>query len=81
VEYSNTSKILKNIKTKKYFDNLIICQIIESQKFLGVKLNDSLKNLSIMDIGGYEFYVITLNNNSEILMEVLQNKQCVGLSF
>jgi len=55
----------KKYKDKKYFDKFEICQIIESQKFLGVDLPDSLKNLSIMDIGGYEFYVITLNNNSE----------------
>lgn len=55
----------KKYKDKNYFDKFEICQIIESQKFLGVDLPDSLKNLSIMDIGCYEFYVITLNNNSE----------------
>jgi len=55
----------KKHQDKKCFDKFEICQIIESQKFLGIDLPDSLKNLSIMDIGGYEFYVITLNNNAE----------------
>jgi len=55
----------KKYKDKAYFNKLEICQIIESQKFLGIDLPDSLRNLSIMDIEDYEFYVITLNNNSE----------------
>jgi len=55
----------KKYKDKNYFDKQEVCQIIESQKFLGIDIPDSLKNIVLEDIGGYEFYVITLNNNSE----------------
>jgi hypothetical protein len=55
----------KKYTDKKYFDKQEICQIIESQKFLGIELPESLKNIAVEDIRGYEFYVITLNNNSE----------------
>lgn len=55
----------KKFKENDYFNKNEVCQIIESLKFLGIDLPDSLKNLLKEDIKGYEFYVITLNNNSE----------------
>lgn len=57
----------KRYKDKNYFDKQEVRQIIESQVFLGIDLPDSLKKIVVEDIGGYEFYVITLNNNSEKL--------------
>lgn len=41
------------------------CDVIESQKMLGIDIPDDLKNLQTTDIIGYEFYVIMLNNNPE----------------
>jgi hypothetical protein len=37
--------------------------VIKSQEMIGVNVPDELKNLETKDITGYEFYVITLNNN------------------
>mgnify|MGYP005856649477 CR=1 FL=1 len=55
----------KKYYDKSYFDKQEICDIIESQKMLGIELPNELKNLQTKEIRGYEFYVITLNNNLE----------------
>lgn len=52
-------------QAKNYFDKQEVCDIIESQKLLDIALPNELKNLLKKDISGYEFYVITLNNNEE----------------
>lgn len=56
----------KKYKNKNYFNKQEVYEIIESQKMLEIAVPDELKNLQIKDIDGYKFYVITLNNNSEI---------------
>lgn len=61
------SEDFKKYQDNKYFDKQEVCQIINSQELLGIDLPDSLKNLKMNDIDGYEFYVITLNNNLEKL--------------
>jgi len=53
----------KKYHDENYFDKQEICDIIESQKMLGIELPVELKNLHTKEISGYEFYVITLNNN------------------
>ena len=55
----------KKFQDKSYYDKQEVKEIIESQKMLGINIPDELKNLQIEDIGGYKFYVITLNNNAE----------------
>jgi len=55
----------KKYQDKSYFDKEEVKDIIESQKMLGINIPDELTNLQIEDIGGYKFYVITLNNNAE----------------
>lgn len=56
----------KKYQDNSYFNKQEVCDIIESQKMLGVDIPDELVDLRAEDIGGYEFYVITLNNNAEI---------------
>ncbi len=56
----------KKYQDKNYFDKQEVCDIIDSQKMLGIDIPNELKNLQIKDIIGYGFYVITLNNNAEI---------------
>jgi hypothetical protein len=53
----------KKYYDKNYFDKQEICDIVESQKMLGIDLPDELKNLRTKEIIGYDFYVTTLNNN------------------
>jgi len=53
----------KKYYDKNYFDKQEICDIIESQKMLGIELPNELKNLQTKEIRGYDFYIITLNNN------------------
>jgi hypothetical protein len=48
-----------------YFDKQEVCDIIESQEMLGINIPQELKNIHPNDIVGFEFYVITLNNNAE----------------
>jgi len=56
----------KKYQDNSYFNKQEVCDIIESQKMLGVDIPYELVDLRAVDIGGYEFYVITLNNNAEI---------------
>jgi len=53
----------KKYKDKCYFNKQEIKDIIQSQKILGIQLHDELINLQTKEIKGYDFYVITLNNN------------------
>ncbi|MGM0408599.1 MAG: hypothetical protein ACQERU_11485 [Bacteroidota bacterium] len=55
----------KKYQDKSYYDKQEVKEIIEIQKMLGVSIPDELKDLKIEYIGGYKFYVITLNNNAE----------------
>jgi hypothetical protein len=55
----------KKYQDKSYYDKQEVKEIIEIQKMLGVNIPDELKDLQIEYIGGYKFYVITLNNNAE----------------
>ncbi|MDP3451640.1 MAG: hypothetical protein Q8R90_01685, partial [Bacteroidales bacterium] len=55
----------KKYQDKSYFNKQEVKDIIESQKMLGIIIPKELINLEIEDIGSYEFYIITLNNNAE----------------
>jgi hypothetical protein len=50
---------------KGCFNKQEIIDVIKSYEMLGVNVPDELKNLETKDITGYEFYVITLDNNAE----------------
>lgn len=54
----------KTFKDKRYFNRQEVCDIISSQKNLGVAIPVGLQDLIPENIGGYDFYVITLNNNA-----------------
>lgn len=53
----------RKFKVNGYFDKQEICDTIEGLRMLGMNVPGALKNLQPEEIIGYEFYVITLNNN------------------
>lgn len=57
-------KDFEKYKDNGYFNKQEVCDIISSQKNLGVAIPDGLQKLQPEDIAGYEFYVITLDNNA-----------------
>jgi hypothetical protein len=55
----------KKYQDRGYFDKQEICDIISSQKLLGVDVPQELNKLQTTDISNFEFYIITLNNNAD----------------
>jgi len=55
----------KKYQDKSYFNKQEIVNTIKSLEMLGVKIPEEIQNIHVDDIKGYEFYVITLNNNAE----------------
>ena len=55
----------KKYQDKLYFNKQEIIDTIKSLEMLGDKIPKEIQNIQVDDIKGYEFYVITLNNNAE----------------